>query len=122
MPVKLGDLTKQTKTTTVQFEGVEDPLTVTYRPRHLTPARQAAFREAAEAGRHTEALVEGIVGLVAAWDLLGEDGRPVPLTAEALADVPLEVLGLVIEAIGQDVAPSPLPDNGSAAGSLAAVK
>ncbi len=115
MPIKLADLAKQTKTVTVAFEGAEEPLTVTYRPRFLTPARQVAFEEAARAGRHTELLTEGIVGLVAEWDLLSDDGQPVALTAEGLADVPLEVLSVVVEAIGRDVAPSPLPGNGSAA-------
>ena len=121
MPINLGDLTKQTRTVTVRFEGTDDTLTVAYRPHCLTPARQAAFSQATREGRHTDVMIEGIQVLVTEWDLLGEDGQPVPLTAEALAEVPMLVLGAVGAAIGEDVTPGPLSSNGSAAtSSLAA--
>lgn len=122
MPIKLGDLTRQTKTVTVRFEDTEDTLTVSYRPRNLTPAMQAAFERASREGRYTEVLLDGIRGLVAEWDLIGEDGEPVPFTAEALADVPLLVLSAVAEVIGRDVTADPLSSNGSAAISSLAVR
>ena len=117
MPIKLADLTKRTKTVSVRFEGADDALSVTYRPRLLTPALQATFQEAAREGRHSEMLVDSMVALVTDWDLLGDDGKPIPLTSEALLGVPIEVLALVTEALGRDLVPDPLPNGGSDAGS-----
>jgi len=45
--------------------------------------------------------------LVVDWDLEEEDGSKFPCDAEHFAKLPLDFLGLIVEAIGNDSAPSP---------------
>jgi hypothetical protein len=116
MPIRLADLTKEIRTVTKHFEGTEDTLTITYRPRAWTPSIHAALLEAIDRGRTPEALVINLSTLVVEWDLLDDDGKPIPTTPESLRGVSLQVLNIAVETINADMLPDPTPaatSNGS---------
>jgi hypothetical protein len=122
MPIRLADLTKEARTVTKTFEGTEDTLTITYRPRAWTPSIHAALMEAINSGQTPEALVINLSTLVVEWDLLDDDGKPIPTTPESLRGVSLQVLNIAVETINADMLPDPTPNGNSDASSLQLVK
>lgn len=114
MPIKLAEIANQTKTIDVAFEGTDSTLSVTYQPNKMTPGREAAFAQAvkdAEAGKGDGTVNDVVLAMfcyvVKRWDLEGEDGQTVPLTAEALRDVPSAILTRAMRAIQEAGAPDP---------------
>lgn len=86
----------------VELDG--DTFTVHVRPSALTPKLRSDLRE-------NESAEEGLVQMIAAtavrWDLLTEEGgEPYPLTADALRELPIELLGAVANAIGAALVPN----------------
>lgn len=52
--------------------------------------------------------------MVAEWDLLGDDGKPIPLEADAIrAQVPLPLLYDILDAIKRDRDPNPSTSSSS---------
>ncbi len=103
MPIKLGTLTKMTKTVTHRFEELDESLTLTYRPRAYTATAESAFQDAMKENRTSEAVVQMLSTMLVKWDLLGDDGEPLPFDAATLRDVPTEILGFAITAIMEDM-------------------
>lgn len=106
MPVRLSDLTKRERTVAVPFDGVDAPLNVTYRPDKWTPAAEAHYRSFYTDMKPGHALAAYVAGRVTSWDLVGDDGAPIPLTEAALADVDMAVLDKVVMAILNDMRPA----------------
>jgi hypothetical protein len=116
MPIRLAELTKATRTVVQTFEGTEDTLSITYRPSAWTPAVMNEHLSAVSSGNTPEALVLDLATLLVSWDLLDDKGKPIPITAESLRRVSLEVLNVVLGAINADMLPDPTPaatSNGS---------
>src|SRR5438874_8922809 len=103
MPIRLAELTKETRTLVKTFDGTDDTLSVTYRPSAWTPALMAEHLAAVREGNTPEALVLDLAALLVSWDLLDDKGKPLPTTAEALREVSLEVLNVVLGAINADM-------------------
>lgn len=103
MPIKLGTLTKLTKTVTHRFDELDESLTLTYRPRAYTATTEAAFQAAMAENRTSEAVVQMLSVMMVSWDLMDDSGEPLPTDAATLRDVPTEILGLAITAIMEDM-------------------
>lgn len=123
MPVMLKDLKKATKTVTFPYGA--DTVTLTYRPAAITPrvqyvagalvalgGQQVDLEGLTPAARNalvqqrTAAATEAIgdyVGMLAeiitAWDVLGDDGKPLPVTAGEMADFPYEFINALFAAV-----------------------
>ena len=123
MPIKLKDLKKATKTTSFVYG--EDTVNLTYRPAAITPRVQYVARaltdlsgqqidltDLAQDARNaivrdrTAAVSEAIgdyldilVSIITAWDVLGDDGKPLPVTAEVMADFPYEFINALFAAV-----------------------
>jgi hypothetical protein len=77
----------------------EVTLNVTYDPSVMTPNTEVSLRKTEE---NASVIVGMLLKMILKWDLM--DGKKVvPLTEEALMDLPFEVLGLVITGISKHV-------------------
>jgi hypothetical protein len=90
MGIRLADLQKRTRKITVVFQ--DEPVTVEYLVNVITPAFVAEKTD----------MVAQIKEAVVAWDVLDEDGKPIP-PAEIADHLPLAFLGVVMEAIVADM-------------------
>ncbi|MBP8291935.1 MAG: hypothetical protein KAX65_04130 [Caldilineaceae bacterium] len=123
MPVKLKDLKKATKKTTFPYGA--DSVTLTYRPAAITPrvqfvagalvalsgkqvdlaglapeARNAIVQERMAAS--SEAIgdyLDMLTEIIVTWDVLGDDGKPLPVTADIMADFPYEFINALFAAV-----------------------
>ena len=116
------DIGKVMATTTevmVEFGGEE--CRVRYFPHKFTPRKQAGLRTLqTEAGNDPVAILAPFVSeIVGDWDLTS-DGRKIAPTLDNCMDLPATFLDKVIKAIAADLAPNPVPANGSAEGSFTA--
>lgn len=91
MAIHLADLQKRTRTVRVSFQGEE--LNVTYKINIVTPAFLA------EKLKIEEQLARAIEG----WDLLGEDGKPVPITYEVFEVLPTQFQAEIMMALTDDM-------------------
>lgn len=90
MPVRFGDLYHRTRKVQVEYQG--DVVNVEYRVNAITPAFVAANLDP----------VSQIKEVVVTWDVLDDSGNPI--LPEKIADkLPLEFLGMVMEAIVHDM-------------------
>lgn len=102
MPLSVSQLTGQSeRTVKLQFLGEE--INITYRPGAYTPE----FEELT--------IFDGLLRIVSAWDLLGDDGQPYPLTREALQVLPSPFLTAVWRRIAEDVRLDPTKPAASSA-------
>ncbi|SRR5579871_4493123 len=107
MPASLADLRKARRTLICDvFDGAAQ-IQVSYRPGFLTPKVQAEIDRAAESGEGTAAAIRFFVGYIESWDLLGDDGEPVPLTEDGLlaSDVPVQLLNQITAQCVADMQP-----------------
>lgn len=115
MPITLAEIAVDRRELSIPIgNGV---LNIAYNLAGLTPQVEAQFRRAAREDRNGEALVTFLQPLLLSWDLLGEDGQPLPITEETLQTLPLAFLAQLVEAIGADTAPNPTSVATSAGGS-----
>lgn len=80
-------------------------ITVVYRPNFFDEHSELELnRIVAESGSNVVKQYEVFVQSVAEWDLLGDDGQPVPLTVPGLQQnrVPARVCMYLLEQIGKD--------------------
>lgn len=106
MTVRLSDLTKRERTVAIHFDGVDTPLSVTYRPDRWTPSAQARWIDLFADQRSGTALAVYVATRIVKWDLAGDDGQVIPLTEAALADVDVAVLDKVVTAVIADMRPA----------------
>lgn len=105
--MRLSAATSRVRPIVVKFEGGD--LNATYRPTSYTPKKlaeaQAKAKKAKKANDQDAALasmIESVLDLFVSWDLEDDDGTPIPLTAEALQDVPINVMSELIQEVGRD--------------------
>lgn len=116
MGVKFRDLTKASKVATVEYQG--ETVTFTYRPSAITPQMQLvairmqtlADEKGDSAPSEMAALmnnfVEVITNLIATWDVLGDDGQPLPVNKEWVSQMPLSFLSALFSAAVEDMRPN----------------
>lgn len=116
MAMKLSQAVSTRAHTELPFEGTEDKLNVYHNPSCLTCEYEAAIRAEEHNEVASEFLVQTLARTLLEWDLiddegiiLGEDrkGEVVPITAEYLRRVPVELLVHVVTAIGDAHRTSP---------------
>jgi len=112
MPVTLADLTRETRTITLDLAA--GTLTVTYAPAAVTPAMLSELL-AQEAS--TETLVQFLVTVLRGWDVVDEGGETLPTDEKTLRALPVLFLNQVMEAISADLTPRPQTHAHSVAGS-----
>lgn len=122
---KLGNLLGARGVVEIPAPG-DDPLRVVYRKDILTPrlqAQMAAFQGVkdgeAAAGEAMGFFCSVVARLIESWNLTDDDGQVIGTDTESLKDVQIEVLTLVMTAIGREMGADPLPGNGSSNGSSA---
>jgi hypothetical protein len=114
---KLSTFRNATRPLVIDTGDPDEPLTVRYRPRALTPRLAEQLTQDTSDESNIARTCKWLELIVAEWDLLGDDGQPIPLTEAAMQDVPLDVLKFVSDAILEDSRPNQVSSPASAAGS-----
>lgn len=116
MPATLKSVTSKVNTVAVEIDGDPKGITVNYTTRKLTPRVQAEIDRFFTEGKgdSVESVIEQFLVMAVSWDFVPDEGKPpIPLTKEALMDVPLEILGDVLGAITDDLSPKEATDDSS---------
>jgi hypothetical protein len=105
MPLSFAQIQADVRTINVSY--FEHNFSVTYRPSENTPRKNSAAQELEEGGDTNKATIDTLCRVMIAWDVLGDDGKPLPITAETLGDMPYAILTSIVQAIGADGSPKP---------------
>jgi hypothetical protein len=121
MPVSLNKIASNTATVILWFG--DDSLEIAYFPLRITTEMMATM--ASFADMKTEqavvdnfrAVADMLATIIKSWDLLEDNGEPIPLTAERIVKISPVIALMVIQAILKDIrpeeiAPQQLPKNG----------
>jgi hypothetical protein len=86
----------------------EDEVNVTYYPQRVTEKLFGSLtvlsdEKNTDVMANATALNDVLMTLVASWDVTYDDGQPIPITQEALPDVPLTFRASVVNAIEEDM-------------------
>jgi hypothetical protein len=120
-PTRKGfaNLKQRHKVVTVEFGGMTGD--VWYRPWVMTPRvlREMLAEQGEDDTRDNPAkIMDQIVLYVEKWDVLDEDGNELPVAVDAMEEhLPIEFLVAVVQAIREDMQPTPTSGDGSSAGS-----
>ncbi len=118
MPVRLSALTADRRTITVPFG--DDSLTLTYKPSAINAVQEARELEERASGKHLLAQARSLKEILTGWDVLDDDGAPVPIAEDVLATFGLDVVSKMTRAILDDLLPNRTTATESRNGSLAA--
>ena len=105
MPIRIGQISHDLRTVTVSFAG--ETFTVTYRTSGFTPETEDRLFALLESQRGASAIVEVLAACLDSWEVLGDDGKPLPPTKENLRRLPVVFLNAVVTAIYEDMRPNP---------------
>lgn len=103
-PMKLSDLTSKTKQLAIDVEG--DVLHLEVRLHAVTLKALAELDQLGTAAQenalaNAQATVAMFCRIVASWDVVDAQGKPLPLDAAHLAEFPVDVLGTLMGKITQ---------------------
>jgi hypothetical protein len=101
MAIKLSDLSKDTRTIPVEYEGAE--FDITYKPSAYTPETESAMQACFENNRPGNGLAEMLTDLLVWWDVEDEKGKNISPTLETLQKTPVPVLTTISGAITDDL-------------------
>lgn len=106
MPVTLSKMAANTASFSMPVG--DDSVTITYYPQRVSEKTYASLQvladqENTDMEQNTHALNDVLISLVASWDVLRDDGTPVPITHDALPEVPIPFRGQVVNAIMADI-------------------
>lgn len=89
MPIRISDLRKETRSVSFEWEG--ETVNLKYRPGAVTAQMQMSAAGIATLGDNAGLVVEylgnyieSMASLIAEWDVLGEDGTPIPISVETM--------------------------------------
>lgn len=99
MTIKMAALAGRTASTEVHFQG--ETCAVEFRPNWMTPERQATLTAAEQAGQVSDSFLDLVTGMIVSWDVLDENGGPLPVTKELAATLPYSFLSAVLVAAGE---------------------
>jgi hypothetical protein len=132
MPIQLSDILKDTKEITFDYEGNE--CTIVYRHKALTPIMRVLLgagsdyirskresQQPKKKGKKGEApgvnwqdlvadvheYLGAIAGLLVTWDVLDDEGEPLPITVEWLEHLPMSFINSIAGAMLTDGLPNP---------------
>lgn len=113
-PISVSHLSQDRRTITVPVN--DESLTITYRPGGLTPEVEDQLRELTDTQRGGATLVTFLLSCLVDWDLLDEEGRPLPISHKTLSRLPTLFLAQLVGAISQDMRPNLMSAGSSGAG------
>ena len=108
MAYKPSERRKITKRVTVEHEG--DACWVDYYPARVTGKLFADMNALDTASERNAKWCERVV---AAWDVVGDDDKPAPITYDEIIDYEPAFLAAVVTAIVTDMRPNPTNGDGS---------
>jgi hypothetical protein len=103
---RLADLLAESQT--VEVAGVH----VTFNPQALSVSKVEELSELDESTVNVGHVRSVLGEIITEWDLLDNDGNPLPPTADSLAEVPFGFLDLLATALITDLRPSRAEGNG----------
>jgi hypothetical protein len=117
--MKLSQLVENRRTVTIPIGSGE--ITLGYNPAGVTPRMFAMIEEVQQEADNarvvTMTMARMLTQMVTDWDVTDDDGEPLPLTAAAMMDVPIQILSRICEVIFAEIAvpnsPSAPSDSGS---------
>lgn len=98
--MKLSDLANETKELAIPYKGMVDEYIVklVYRTQAVTPG----FVKDVQELEGVDKLVYQVEKVVVSWDITDNDLKPIPITKDALANVPTQLLGWILDQIARD--------------------
>lgn len=104
MPIKLSEIQSKTKKITIDLED-DDSIEIEFKTAFYTPKTVARI-EASERplGTQVEILCESIVS----WDIVGDDGKPMPIDEDTLDGLGVDLLNLIYINMRQATLPNAL--------------
>lgn len=102
--MRLSELTAATRTIAVSY--LTYTLNVTYRPGVMTPDEDDRIQAARETNTATDALIDLMSRLLAAWDVVDDDDKPLPVTPALLRSMPSGLLLAIMAAVQADMVPN----------------
>lgn len=109
----MGRFVDSTKTRRVVLGPCECPGTPHAEDFALVRAELSAHEISRFTGSDAEDVAEIAAGFIPSWNLLANDGRPMPVTAEALLSMMAPTLNLLTDAIAVSIGESVTLPNGS---------
>lgn len=108
MPASLKSLTSKTSPLLIDF-GDGDTINLVYRTYAYDAILEDKVVIAAREMRRAQAVNETAVAVIESWDFKADakDKNPIPLTLEALAKVPMQIMEIILEKIREDRSPDP---------------
>lgn len=101
MPINLDRTKERTAAVTVEYAG--ESAVITYYPHKIT---KSLIREISESdGDGVDKLSLQLERLVAGWEVVDDSGAPLPVTAEVMAEFPLDFLTAIMRAINEAAIP-----------------
>lgn len=94
--MKVGALTPGTRRVEVEIEGSDERVGVVYRPAALTAD---AVRIIVDPESTDDDARKVLSEILESWEIEGNDGEPYATTPEAIGALPLEFVGMVVNAI-----------------------
>ena len=107
MPVALSDIIAQKRWLQVDID--ELAINVAYAPNKITLRRAEELQrlldrlETDKDISYAEEMARMFADLVSDWDIVGDDGKPYPITVDALIDFPSAILTTISQTIQQDI-------------------
>lgn len=106
MPIRISDLIVGKRNLAVPFGDSE--LNLVYNPNNITVEQEALEQELRGKGQHIRAVAATLANLVSEWDLVDEDGEPMPPTAETFEHLGWPVMVHINKKIVDDYFPNAL--------------
>lgn len=104
MPIRASALTADRRSLKVAFG--DDALSLTYKPSAVNAVQEARELEEREKGQHLMAQARSLAEIITGWDLVDDDGAPLPVSAEIIAPLGLDFTAKVTRAILDDLLPN----------------
>ena len=103
MPISLSSLRDERKQVRVRFGG--ESLMIWIYPDRLTNDVMDRYREAQEEPRDYDEMAAAFGEVVDEWDLLGENGEPMPIDGATFRDISLRILNHIWAELVEAVTP-----------------
>ena len=103
MSIKMAALSGVTAHTQFTFQG--ETVNIEYHPNYMTPERESLLSAAAADGANSDGFVDMVVGMLASWDVLDDNGATLPVTHDVVKTLPFSFLAAALKAAGEASAP-----------------
>lgn len=104
MPIKLSQLIADRRTVKVPFG--DDALTLTYKPSAVNAVQESRELEDREKGQILRSQARSLAEVIESWDIVGEDGKTLPVSEEVLSALGIDVTSKINRAIIEDLLPN----------------